>query len=91
MVLLLFDTAGRADLQLQRLQARGLVRDEGKCGGFEQYRLQEQQKLQRQLELASAAGLLDAVVEVDTTKNAAACVDYIVGQLLLLVDSMSST
>jgi hypothetical protein len=83
-VLLLFDTGGCGRLQLQRLQARGLVRDAGKYAQFEQYRRQEQQKLQLQLELAAEAALLDSVVEVDTTRESSACVEDIVEQLALL-------
>jgi hypothetical protein len=83
-VLLLFDTGGCGDLQLERLQARGLARDEGKYVAFEQYRWQETQILQQQLKLAVAAGLLDGVVEVDTSQSPAACAEHIIRQLVLL-------
>jgi predicted kinase len=83
-VLLLFDTGGCGDLQLERLQARGLARDEGKYAAFEQYRRQETQMLQQQLKLAVAAGLLDDIVEVDTSQSPAACSEHIIRQLALL-------
>jgi hypothetical protein len=83
-VLLLFDTGGCGDLQLERLQARGLARDEGKYVAFEQYRWQETQMLQQQVKLAVAAGILDGVVEVDTSHSPAVCAEHIIRQLSLL-------
>lgn len=66
-------------LQLERLQAKGLDRDEGKYADFEAYRVRELLSFQQQLQ--QVGSLLDGIVRVDTSQPPDVCVQQIMATL----------